>query len=161
MELHKAMSEVFGPSYGAIANTFRMMEVAEDEITKATKRWPDQAAAIWDSFRFMMPTDGLRSRGDNLYRAHCQELLERIATGLDLRPPTKAEKLGALSEVSYRFPLNNDLAFVYTRLFVDLFGEKDFLPEWALSSEIQQSYPGRRQEIEAELNRKLAAEWRK
>lgn len=160
--MRQELNEIFGQQLGGvISSTFYLMEVAEEEIRAAQKRNPDHTAAIWEAFRFLTPSEALRARGDRLYRAHCREILERIVNGQDLRPPTKAEKLGALAEVSFRFPLNNDLTFVYTRLFVDLFGKQDFIPDWALSSEIQQSWPGRRQEIEADLDRKLQADWRK
>lgn len=104
----------------AITGIFRFMEIAEEEIAAAQRRWPRHADALWDSFRLLTPTKGFRHKSEHLYRQHCREILERVTEGEDTRPGTKAEVLIGLVEVSLAVPLKPEAQYLYTRLFLDL-----------------------------------------
>jgi hypothetical protein len=84
---------------------FDAMTWAEDEIDAATRRHPAVAPA--------MP----RMRTEVLYRAHCRELLDRVAAGEDTRPGTAAECCLALSETSLQVPLRTSAVGLYARMW--------------------------------------------
>jgi len=115
------MLEMFGPSANRINNAFRCMEIAEEEILKAQARHPEQAAAINDKgFMLCCPPPLLQNLGDDLYRAHCKELLDRLATGGDVRQGTLAEAAIMLSRASLEAPLARAAFLAYARAYLAL-----------------------------------------
>lgn len=52
-----------------------------------------------------------------LFRAHCREILDRIAAGTPTQPGTAAEVLAALSKASMRAPLNTEAVGLYFRMW--------------------------------------------
>ncbi len=106
-----------------IARTFSKMELAEEEIDAAKRRHPLAAGRIHRAFRHLCPSPALSAAPEKLFRAHCTELLERVAAGCDLRPGTTAEVLAVLSELSLRAPLERAHTLLFVKLFSDLFPE--------------------------------------
>jgi hypothetical protein len=88
---------------GEMQSVFSLIEHAEDEISQAMQRHPGHADRIWHSFSLLTPTlDRLAT--EVVYRAHCRELLDRVARGEDTRPATAAECCVALMETSLAAP---------------------------------------------------------
>lgn len=100
----------------ALDSLFRAMQWAEDEIDAAQHRHGAVADRIWGSFGLLRPTHELM-RTEPVYRAHCRELLDRVACGQDTRPGTAAECCIALREISLRVPLRTSAAGLYTRMW--------------------------------------------
>jgi hypothetical protein len=112
MGLHKLVEDI----KRLLDPIFAAMSVAEDEICAAQQRHPDAADRIWRSFPLLPPTDGLATN-TLVYRAHCRELLDRVAADADTRLGTAAECCWALCEVSQRVPLNTAAAGLYSRMW--------------------------------------------
>lgn len=87
---------------GAALRVLDLCGVMEEEISR---RWRTRAEEPPDVMLALFPTRPVRT--EVLYRAHCAELVERIATGGDVLPLTRAEVLGLLSEASLRHPLSH------------------------------------------------------
>jgi hypothetical protein len=85
-----------------------------------------------------------------VYRAHCKELLERVANGVDTRPGTKAEVLGAISNLSMAAPLKSDVAYLMQKLMIDVFG---YNPVGDIA--LYESYKGASDEIWSDMQKKL------
>ncbi|GIH16129.1 hypothetical protein [Rugosimonospora africana] len=110
------LPELIGDIKRLLDPIFDAMSVAEDEISAAQQRHPDAADRIWRSFPLLRPTDGLTTN-NLVYRAHCRELLDRVAAGANTKPGTAAECCWALCEVSQRVPLNTTAAGLYSRMW--------------------------------------------
>lgn len=67
-----------------VANAFKHMKIAEEEIEAAKLRYPAKAAQLHNSFKLLCPPETFTSFTSELYRAHAKELLQRIARGKDL-----------------------------------------------------------------------------
>ena len=104
-------------------------------------------------FSFLRP-DHFITYHPTIYRHHCRELLERIATGADTRPGTLAEAAIAIMQVTLATPVQRDVAILYGRLFKRFFPEQY---ETLRYFPTEESYPGRCDEILATLLRKLTA----
>ncbi len=156
-DLFTAASELLGAGVAStIAHTFRCMEIAEEEISAAKARRPLLATQLHDGFRELCPPQVLREAGERLYRAHCRELLDRIATGSPLRPATTAELLAVLQAMSLAAPLER----AATVLYWDRFGELFPADAARIRSEVgplaADSYDQvRAKELEAKLRRQL------
>src|SRR5437016_3464821 len=76
-----------------LAGLFDRMDWAEDEISKAQQRHPECADVLYHAFRLLTPSPipQQASPAEFVYRSHCRELLERVASGQDTRPATDAE----------------------------------------------------------------------
>jgi hypothetical protein len=135
---------------------------AEDEIEAAQLRHGERdRGPLWNSFRLLKPTHE-RAWPELVYRAHCRELLDRVAAGLDTQPATDAEKIAVLSAASQTAPLNGGAETLYlrigTRMLPDLFeGIGDVLDIQAY----EKVHGSRADDYEAQLARKLAQPWRK
>ena len=135
---------------------------AEDEIEAAQLRHGERdRGPLWNSFRLLRPTHE-QAWPELVYRAHCRELLDRVATGLDTRPATDAEKIAVLSAASQTAPLNSGAETLYlrigTRMFPDIFeGIGDVLDVQAY----EKVNGSRADDYEAQLARKLYQPWRK
>ena len=104
--------------FAAMAGAFERMEWAEEEIAAAQARHPEQADRIWHSFRLLVPNDGLeRMSYARVYRAHCREILDRVAAGEDTRPGTAAEICCAMLTTSLLAPLTSAATGLYMRMY--------------------------------------------
>lgn len=134
---------------------------AEEEIEAAQLRHGERdRGPLWNSFRLLRPTHQ-RPWPELVYRAHCRELLNRVAAGTDTRPATDAEKLAVLSAASQTAPLNSGAETLYlrigTRLFPNIFaGAGDVLDIHAY----EKVHGSRADDYEAQLTRKLTQPWR-
>ena len=106
---------------------FSRMEIAEQEISVAIEGCTDSSLArrLNASFRHLLPTTPLSQVGEEVYRSHVREILERVAADEDLRPGTKAEVLSVLAEASLRSPLTDDAFLLYCKLFRDVVSSTD------------------------------------
>ncbi|GAA2031324.1 hypothetical protein GCM10009839_34030 [Catenulispora yoronensis] len=144
-----------------IESTLDRCTWAEDEIEAAQLRHGEwKRGPLWNSFRLLRPTHQ-RPWPELVYRAHCQELLNRVAAGTDTRSATDAEKLAVLSAASQAAPLNSGAETLYLRigirLFPDIFdGVADVLDVQAYET----VHGSRADDYEAQLTRKLAQPWR-
>ncbi|MFE4832979.1 hypothetical protein [Streptomyces sp. NPDC056672] len=108
--------EAILPDAEFLDSIFDAMEWAEEEIEKAQARHREQGRGpIWHSFSLIMSTHD-KLRREVLYRAHCHEILERVARGKDTRPGTDAEMIVVLHESSLVGPLKSAAACLYFRL---------------------------------------------
>lgn len=135
---------------------------AEAEIEAAQLRHDERdRGPLWNSFRLLRATHQ-RPWPELLYRAHCRELLDRVAAGVDTRPPTDAEKLAVLSAASQRAPLNSGAETLYLRISTRILpGILDKVGE-VLDIQAYEKVSGNRaDDFEAQLMRKLAQSWRR
>jgi hypothetical protein len=89
---------------------------AEEEIKAAQRRHPDAVDRIGESSRLLTPTHDLMST-KSVYRAHCREVLGRVAAGEDTRLGTAVECCIALCKTSLRAPLTTSGAGLYVRMW--------------------------------------------
>ncbi|MEV0109216.1 hypothetical protein AB0H42_23140 [Nocardia sp. NPDC050799] len=101
---------------GWLGEVFERIDWAEEEIQAAQKRHPEQATQVWHGFSLLQPTHQ-RVEYELLFRAHCREILDRLAAGKPTQPGTAAEVLAALSEASMRAPLNTESVGLYFRMW--------------------------------------------
>ena len=113
-----------GSSVHTIKNTFRRMDIAEEEIANAQHQHPDHKDRIFQVFRCLCPTPPLAHVLDDIYRSHCRELIERSVQREDMKPGTEAEVLGFLSQASLEAPLARIPSLLFQQLFADLLPEK-------------------------------------
>ncbi len=135
------------------------MEIAEEEIERAQRRHSEKADAIWSSFKHLVPTEVLGQTGDELYRRHCPELLDRVGEGRDLRPGTAAEVVAGIAGISQLAPPSRTMTLLYMRLFSELFpDEARTIFEETGPMEADSYEETRIAELEAEFRRKLTAD---
>lgn len=104
--------------FAVMADVFERMEWGEQEIAAAQARHPRYADRIWHSFSLLVPNTGLeRMSSEMVYRAHCRELLDRVAAGEDTRPGTAAEGCCVLRNTSLLAPLTSAATGLYMRLW--------------------------------------------
>jgi hypothetical protein len=103
--------------------TFDQIAWAEDEIYAAMRRHPAAADDLFHSFRLLNvnETNNPRLSTEFIYRAHCRELLDRVARGEDTRPGTGVEVCCMLLEISKITPLKSEAVSVLFRLWPKLF----------------------------------------
>ena len=136
-----------------LASVFGQMEWAEDEIAQARRRRPAQADTLYHSFLLLTPTHNLMTT-EFVYRAHCRELLERVAAGSDTRPGTAAEVCCACCDSSQLAPLTSPAAGLYHRMWAAAFPDK---PTFAETQEAHEVLEGSTiDDLEATMRRKLA-----
>lgn len=111
-----SINDVIADIRTALGSLFDAMRWAEDEIDTAARRHPSAADRIHASFMLLRPTQPLM-RTEMVYRAHCRELLDRVAHGDDTRPGTAAECCIALSDISQLAPLRTSAVGLYTRMW--------------------------------------------
>jgi hypothetical protein len=108
---------------GRIGSLFDCMETAERLIAAYQARHPDRADLLYDAFLTIRPTGSMTEKRAELYEAHARELLQRVVDGEDVRPATKAELVCILCDTSLIAGLHGDAAYLYTRLFREVFGQ--------------------------------------
>ncbi|UUV32155.1 hypothetical protein NQK81_01520 [Amycolatopsis roodepoortensis] len=124
-KLGAAVDALFGESggpathlFGAIAQAFDLLRLAEDEIVQARSRHPLHNDLLHHSFSLLAPNFALeRMRFEIVYRAHCRELLDRVAAGEDTRPGTAAEVCCAMYNTSLLSPLTSAATGLYIRMW--------------------------------------------
>lgn len=136
-----------------VSRSFEFIEIAEEEIARAQHRHPEQSQQLHRTFGFLRP-DRFINYHPTVYRHHCRELLERIATGADTRPGTLAEAAIAIAQVTLATPVRRDVSILYGRIFKRFFPEQYEVLSYFPTEE---SYPGRCDEILETLRRKLTA----
>ncbi|MEU9871091.1 hypothetical protein AB0C87_24890 [Actinomadura sp. NPDC048021] len=162
MELH----EIVETLEGHLAPLFKLMEIAEEEIEAAQKRFHEPVGEgdgpIWNSF-ILLPPSHPEMKAESLYRAHCRELLDRRGRGEDTRPATGAELIFALSEASLQAPLSSAAAGLYLKLGLQCFPEimTDVLNNIGRSVGDYERLHGRAMaEHERYLRKKMRQDWR-
>lgn len=118
------LNEIAGKLQAKLTPLFDLMEVAEEEIEAAQKRFHEPVGEgdgpIWNSFGLLVPSHPEMVH-ESLYRVHCRELLDRVGRGEDTRPATSAEMIFALSEASLQAPLTSAAAGLYLKLGMKCF----------------------------------------
>lgn len=140
-----------------IGKTFELLGVAEEEISRVKKRYPNRAPVIDAFFMDLAPDEIMLPMIEEVYRAHCRELLDRVALDMDTRVATDAELLAHLSVGSLSLPFDLDhaaLMGVLCMRVLDPARTQDLIPG------VQESYPGAVDELEAKLRSTLIKEWR-
>jgi len=134
------------PFMSRVQSTFALVNIAEEEIVLARKRWPLIGEQIDKAFMAIVPTCPMP---DILYRAHAAELLARIPAGQSMRPATDAECIAALMEWSTISPPSQEAFCLYWRLL------RRRLPD--IAAKIEASCPGMDDEFRTHT-RSLAAD---
>lgn len=93
---------VGGPALSTVNRTFACMAIAEDVIATSGCS-PAQGS---EAFRVMCPSPVLRGKDPSVYRAHCDELIDRVLNGQSTDPATEAEVLCHLLDAALTAPLN-------------------------------------------------------
>jgi hypothetical protein len=109
-----------GGFWARVSGTFDRMTIAEDEIEKAQARHPECSDRIWGSFKILCASQ-LSGYPDVVYQAHCGELLDRVAEGVDTTLGTKAEVMIVCAQASLAHPPNPTVASLYAQLFSEIF----------------------------------------
>jgi len=127
--------------------------IAEDEIEQAAGRHPEAADDLYHAFALLLPAIEARAWDTEfVYRAHCRELLERVAAGEDTKPGTTVECLLAMSEVSKKIPLNGTAAGLYFRLWTRAFPDHELTDR---GEHYEALYKDSIDKVEQEMRRKL------
>jgi hypothetical protein len=125
--MQEAIAEILGRD---LVGIFGLMEVAEEELARAG----DSPGA----FLLLRPTLNMSQRRSELYRAHCRELLQRLADGVKpgraMAQATDAEIVLGLAATCERAPLRHEYAVVYQVCFGRIFPEK--VEEMQLETEL-------------------------
>lgn len=115
-----------GNQFKAIISVFGDIEIAEEEIAKMKTAYPEMAKTIDSAFLLLVKPETMNEFADSkLYRAHCFEILDRVANGVKGRAldiATDAEVIAILYHTSLRAPLTNDATCLYYQLYTRLFG---------------------------------------
>jgi hypothetical protein len=122
------LSEAFGTAGvpSLVARTFALVEVAEQEIAAAKKRWPKKAKAFDAAFLDLCPEQPMIEFGELLYRAYVQERLKQIEAGQG-RSATNAEIAMTISRLSNLTPIHWEYTAAYWLAMCAMFGEKKML----------------------------------
>jgi len=113
-----------GGERSVIRSTFRRIEIAEEEIDAAKRRFPLASDKLHAAFSLLCPTPPLNGFPEKLFREHCRELLERVANGANVKSGTAAEVLAVLSRASLVSPLTRPASITYDCLFGKLFPDE-------------------------------------
>ena len=108
------LADLLQPLLGDVQAGLDLVDTGEDEICRAMLR--HHADRIWHSFPLLEPT-GDRLAAEPVFRAHCRELLDRVARGADTRPATAAECVIALLETGRAVPLSTSAIGLYLRMW--------------------------------------------
>lgn len=146
------LAQILNDTENELSGVFESLEWSEEEIAAAMRRHPDQADTIWHSFSLLTPTHDLMVT-EFVYRAHCRELLDRVAAGEDTRPGTAVEVCCVCYEASQRAPLTSPATGLYMRMWSQAFPDK---PVFGDAGEHHEALEGSRiDDMEADTRRKL------
>ncbi|MGW1261249.1 hypothetical protein ACWD7Y_04710 [Streptomyces drozdowiczii] len=156
------------PELGYLESLFEAMEWAESEIEKAMARHGETRAEgergtgpIWNSFALLKASHNDELLREPLYRAHCHELLERVAKGQDTRPGTDAEMITVLSKTSLIAPMTSAAACLYMRLMDRSVPEFSRSVSPAIDLDAYEKVHGRKaDEYESDMRHRLRQDWR-
>ncbi|WP_280215127.1 hypothetical protein [Nocardia cyriacigeorgica] len=116
----EASADVFSEAGAEFARTmdatFDQFDWAEDEIHCAQRRHQHHRDVLHHSFGLLAPTHDLMRR-EFVYRSHCRELLDRVATDGDTTVASAAEVALALVQASHAAPLNTVAFGLYVRMW--------------------------------------------
>ena len=146
--------------FGGVMSSFvKYVTCCEEVIAERAEKEPLLAVVFDDSFRFLTPRfDVFDGFSVEVYRWHCNEILDRLVAGESVDNGTKAEVMCALSRVSQVAPPGNDISELYARLFAEWHPEDAAtLPD---SDGFYESWPGRAAELLAETRKKMAVKGR-
>jgi hypothetical protein len=154
-----SLAEGMNPIRYSVRRTFECMDVAEQEIARALRLRSNASATrrarIQRAFLALLPPEQLTSKGDEVYRQHARELLQRAADGKDLRPGTDAEVLTCMLDCSLQAPPTALIGLACARLFEKVMGKK-------LGDDLSlEPWPGAVDELVADLRRKTSVPTRK
>jgi hypothetical protein len=135
---------------------------AEEEIEAAQLRHGERGRGpLWNSFRLLKLTHD-QAWPELVFRAHCRELLDRVAAGIDTRPATDAEKISVLSSASQVAPLNSGAETLYLRIGSRMLpGIFDGIGDVLDMQAYETVHGSQADEYEALLTRKLTQSWRR
>jgi hypothetical protein len=120
------IAELLARVQAEVTGAGALVDVAEDEIGQAAARHPQAADDLFHAFGLLLPAFEARAWGTEfVLRAHCRELLERVAAGEDTRPGTNAECLLAIAQVAMEVPLNGAAAGFYLRMWSGAFPDHE------------------------------------
>lgn len=111
-----ALTKMLHDTTNACDSLSNHMDWAEDEIATAALRHPEATNRLHHGFILLTPTHQ-RMDLEAVYRAHCTELLNRVAADQDTRPATAAEICCACSDISQLAPLKSAAAGLYMRMW--------------------------------------------
>ncbi|UXX93953.1 hypothetical protein N7U49_21325 [Streptomyces sp. AD2-2] len=157
------------PELGFLEDCFASMEWAESEIEKAMARHGEPprpegkrgTGPIWNSFILLKATHNEELLREPLFRAHCHELLERVAKGQDTRPGTDAEMITLLSRTSLVAPMTSAAACLYMRLMDRSVPEFSRSVSHAVDLDAYEKVHGlKADEYEGDMRHKLRQDWR-
>ncbi|ANZ13332.1 hypothetical protein ACH4YO_40670 [Streptomyces noursei] len=150
------------PEAPYIESILRAAGWAHEEIDKAQDRHGERGKGlIWNSFLLLQATHDKLFR-EVLYRAHCREILDRVARDEDTRPGTDAEIIIGIHEASLVAPMTSGAACLYFRLLDRSVPELSQAAAPDIDLAAYEKVHGRvADEYEADLRRKLRQESRK
>lgn len=156
------LDEMLNDVGGWIGEVFDRIGWAEEEIEAAQLRHGEQGRSpLWNSFRLLRMTND-QEWPELLFRAHCRELLDRVAAGIDTRPATDAEKISVLSAASKVAPLNSGAETLYLRLGSRMLpGIFDQIGDVLDMEAYEKVHGSQADEYEALLTHKLSQPWRR
>jgi hypothetical protein len=102
---------------GRFSSIFRLMGVAEEEISAGKERSPAKAAEIDKVFAQAVPPVMLRGKTEDLYRAHVREIVEAVEAGRPVPRATMAMAAAAFSDTSLKTPLSHHQTNAYHMAF--------------------------------------------
>lgn len=145
---HSKEEQLFYDFASMLGGMFEAIEIAEEEIAAAKQRHPQHDSQLDKCFGILKPSPVIRHHGHEfarLHRAHCRELLDRVATLLDKDPQpieayldkrgtlatqamidhgTKAEACISFSQTSLLAPLYHDAYVAYMLAFRYVYPDK-------------------------------------
>ncbi|WP_280361494.1 hypothetical protein [Nocardia wallacei] len=110
----QTVDQIVGDIADLLADAFDQIGWGEDEIAAAQARHPNSANKLHHAFALLRATSDLLGN-EELYRAHCREILKRVVTGQDTRPGSAAEICAMMCEISQRTPMNTTATGLYMR----------------------------------------------
>ncbi|MEU1811031.1 hypothetical protein [Micromonospora aurantiaca (nom. illeg.)] len=159
--LHSADTDVVATLVASVtaevSGVFDMMDWAEDEIAKATRRHPGQADAIFHAFSLIRPGHfGLAMPSEFVYRSHAAELLQRVAVVAGTTGATAAELCLVCAEASQLAPMHGAAAGLYFRLWRTAFPDHPHTAELADQQvHYEKLHGSRMDELEQVVRRKF------
>jgi len=149
-----AIAELLARIQEEVTEAAVLVDTAEDEIEQAVARHPQAADDLFHSFCLLLPAFEADAWGTEfVLRAHCRELLERVASGADTRPGTNVECLLAMVQVSKAVPLNGPAAGFYFRMWSGAFPDHELTGR---DQHYQALYGARIDEAERKTRKKLS-----
>jgi hypothetical protein len=151
-----ALREIMGqPFVERFQALMRQIEIAEDMIRRRSEREPQFAERFDRAFvmlRWCQPSVVTEA----VYRAHVDELLNRIGRHEGLQPGTRAEVLTLLCIVGMDRGLSGSNLALFAQLFEECLGR----PLPGLKNPETPGQTAKAHELLAELSRRLAQVWR-